>query len=141
MDEDQSILERGSPPPPLFVEDQPSAEQTTSPPPFQTDIHEIQATHEIRDQFGWLVDLLGQNQSRGWGTAYRDFADVSVLLRAVRGLGMVERVNNRISNEIFHASTGDYALSLLKFIDLMSLGHSTATWGNKLTMYFWLKTL
>ena len=54
---------------------------------------------------------------------------------------MVERVNNRISDGIFHASTGGYALSLLKFIDLMSLGHSTATWGNKLTMYFRLKTL
>lgn len=142
LTEDRRITEQGSPPPPpLFVEGQPIAEQTPAPPPFHAGDQESQAMKEIHDQFQWLVLMLDQNQNQGWGSAYRDFADVLVLLRAVGGLGMVEKGNNKISHGVFHASMGSYALTVSTFIDLMNLGHSSATWSNKLTMYFRLKSL
>lgn len=145
-EEDQSMGERGSPPPPLSAENKHIAGRNTPPPPLpplslHTDEEDSRAIEEIREQFGWLVELLNQNQNRGWGTAYRDFADVSVLLNAVRGLGMVEGANNRISTGVFHASTGGYGFNLQKFTEVMGLGHSPGTWGNKLTMYFRLKAL
>lgn len=96
---------------------------------------------EMREQFQWLVEMLGENQRRNWGTGYRDFADVSLLLHAVRRLGMMERGNNRITSGVFNASTGDYALNLSTFIEVVGLGHSPATWRNKLTMYLRLKSL
>jgi hypothetical protein len=96
---------------------------------------------EMREQFQWFVEILSQNQSRGWGTAYRDFADVLLLLRAVEGLGMAERRNSRISNGVFRSSMGDYALTLPQFVEEMGLGHSAATWRNKLTMYFRIMSL
>ena len=141
------------PPPPHFsppAEDQQATEQTSLPTPSPSpplpavanlvDIHESQAMEEMREQFQWLVDMLGENQRRSWGTGYRDFADVSLLLHAVRGLGMVVRSNNRISDGQFSASTGTYTLRLSTFIDVMGLGSSN-TWRNKLTMYFRLKSL
>ena len=54
---------------------------------------------------------------------------------------MVEGPNGRISEGVFHARTGNYTIPLPIFIDIMGLGHSVATWRNKLTMYFRLKSL
>jgi hypothetical protein len=145
-EEDQPIMDRGSPHLLLSDEDRPIVEQgSRSPPlpslPLHADDEEFRAMEEMRDQFQWLVDMLDQNKNRGWGTAYRDFADVSLLLHAVGSLGMVVRGNTRVSNGAFRASTGTYALALPTFIDVMGLGHSTGTWANKLTMFFCLKSL
>lgn len=149
--EEESTVEQGPPPPhfPPPTEDQPIMEQTRPSPSPSTplppltnsvDNHESQALEEMQEQFQWLVDMVGENQRRSWGTGYRDFADISLLLHAVRGLGMAVRGNNRISKGQFCASTGNYILDLPTFIDAMGLGSSN-TWRNKLTMYFRLKSL
>lgn len=96
---------------------------------------------EIRQQFHWLADVLDQNQREDWGTAYRDFIDVVLLLNAVQGLGMVEQRNSRISDGVFHASTGDVQLDLPTFLNVMNLGQAIGTWQNKLPPYFRIKTL
>jgi len=97
--------------------------------------------NEMRDQFHWLVTMLNENKNRSWGTAYRDFADVSLLLSAVGELGMMEGANHRVSKGVFRASTGNYSLTLPTFIEVMDLGHASGTWGNKLTMFFRLKAI
>lgn len=146
--EDEPVVERGSssPPLPLFAGDQAAVGQHSPSPPFQplslqVDDQESLAMEEMRENFKWLIDMLGENQERAWGTGYRDFADVSLLLRAVAQLGMTERGNGRISDGEFHASSGSYALNLSTFINAVGLGHSSATWRNKMTMYFRLKSL
>jgi hypothetical protein len=145
ISQDQHIIDRGSPSPSLPLAEDPHISEQSSPPipliSLQVDDEESQAMEEMREQFQWLVGLLNQNQTRRWGTAYRDFADVSLLLHAVQGLGMVERRNGRISNGEFCASTGNYALTLPIFIGVMGLGHSPGTWNNKLAMYFRLRSL
>ena len=64
-----------------------------------------------------------------------------LLLKAVSTLGMVELGNNRVSDGVFPASTGDFRLSLATFVDITDLGYTPSTWKNKLTMYFRLKSL
>jgi hypothetical protein len=129
IDEDRPITEQGSPPPlPLSA-------------PIIDDDQELHAQQEVQQQFQWLAKMLDENRKRGWGSGYRDFVDVLLLLRAVSGLGMVEQQNNRISDGVFVASTGSFTLNLTTFIDLMHLEHTSATWRNKLTMYFRLKSL
>ena len=63
-----------------IVQDQPIVEHRSPSPllllPCQDD-PEFQAKEEMREQFQWLVDVLGQNEKRSWGTGYRDFSDVS----------------------------------------------------------------
>lgn len=115
------------------------------PPPPQNTIsnqEESLAQEEMRQHFHWLAEILSKNQKRGWGTGYRDFVDVVMLLNAVSTLGMVELGSNRVSDGEFTASTGrQFALSLATFMDVMDLGHASTTWRNKLTMYFRIKTL
>jgi hypothetical protein len=145
--EQATVLRSPSPlPPPLLVQE---ATVLRSPSPLPTpllvqeadDQKELEAQEEIQRDFRWLVDILNQNQRRGWGTAYRDFVDVLMLLRAASTLGMVELGNNRVSDGVFSASTGDFTLSLATFIDIMDLVYTPATWRNKLTFYFRLKSL
>lgn len=135
---------------PLFYADSPSpiVEHSLlfSPPPsppsaLETEDQELQAQMEMRERFGWFIAMLNENQKRGWGTGYRDFADVLLLLRAVSSLGMKEQGNNRLSNGVFSASVGDFGLDLWTFIHMMDLGHSPGTWRNKLTTYFRIKSL
>jgi hypothetical protein len=115
------------------------------PPPPQNIIsnqEESLAQEEMRQHFHWLTEILNKNQKRGWGTAYRDFVDVVMLLKAVNTLGMVELGSNRVSDGEFAASTGrQFILSLATFMDIMDLGQASTTWRNKLTMYFRIKTL
>lgn len=130
-----------SPPLPLFSEDETISDQGSPSPPFpllalQVDDQEVRAMEEMRERFQWLPDLLHQNQNRGWATAYRDFADVSLLLHAARELGMVEKSNNVLGAGEFHATTGTYSVTIATFVEAMELGHSASTWGNKLTTYF-----
>src|SRR5580698_8539568 len=78
-EEDHLIVEQGSPHPPFAAEDHTTSEQSSpsSPLPLlslQINAEESHAMEEMRDQFRWLVEVLIQNQRRGWGTAYRDFA-------------------------------------------------------------------
>lgn len=140
--------------PPLFYPDspdpavehpQPISPGLPSPPlppsPPEVNDPELQAREEIQQQFQWLVGMLNDNQRRGWGTAYRDFVDVLLLLRAVSGLGMVEQRNNRVSDGVLSTSVGDFVINLATFINMMDLEHSASTWGNKLTTYFRLKSL
>ena len=101
----------------------------------------LQAQHEIRESFHWLAEMLHQNKKRGWGTGYRDFVDISLVLRAVAPLGMAEHQGNRISGGVFSASTGVFSLSFITFIDVMHLGYTSSTWRNKLTTYFRMKAL
>ena len=123
-------------------------DQGSSPsPPLPLSVHgrgndpELRAQEEIRQEFQWLANMLHENRKMGWGTGYRDFVDVLLLLKAVSGLGMLEQPNNRVSDGVFPASTGDFALSLGTFIEVVGLDHSAATWGNKLTTFFRLKSL
>jgi hypothetical protein len=109
--------------------------------PNSGELHAQVAQDEIRQQFHWFTDMLNQNERQAWGTAYRDFINVELLLHAVQGLGMVEQGNGRVGHGIFHASTGDFQLDLPTFLDVMHLEHSAATWGNKLSAYFRIKTL
>ena len=115
------------------------------PPPPQniiSDQEESLAQEEMRQHFHWLMEMLNKNQKRGWGTAYRDFVDVVMLLKAVSTLGMVELGSNRVSDGEFTGSTGrQFTLSLATFMDIMDLGHASTTWRNKLTTYFRIKTL
>jgi len=101
----------------------------------------LQAQQEIRESFHWLAEMLHQNKKRGWGTGYRDFVDISLLLRAVSTLGMVEHQGNRVSDGVFSASNGDFSLSFITFLDVMRLGYTSSTWRNKLTTYFRIKAL
>jgi hypothetical protein len=146
-EEGQLASQRGSSssPHPSFTGDQPMGDQPVeeppTPPTSQVDGQELQAMEEIREQFQWLVDLLDQNAKKRWGTAYRDFADVSLLLHAVGGLGMVEMGNGRVGDGQFNTSVGNFSLSLSTFLEIMNLGHSPATWRNKMTMFFRLKSL
>jgi hypothetical protein len=118
-----------------------------SPPPLPSlvqevdDQKELQAQEEMQQTFCWLTDILHNNQKRGWGTAYRDFVDVLLLLKAVGALGMVELGNNRVSDGVFSASIGEFRLTLATFINIMDLAYTPSTWKNKLTMYFRLKAL
>jgi hypothetical protein len=126
---------------PLTVQDFPSPAPLPLPVD-ETDDEELQAEEEeVRQEFQWLADILRENQRRGWGTAYRDFADVLLLLEAGRRLGMAEMGNGRISGGQFLASTGYFSFNLSRFIDIMCLEHTPATWGNKLTAYFRVKSL
>jgi hypothetical protein len=145
---DQPSAERRSPSPPpaLSVGDQPIVEQGSPSPPLQSspphvDDQESQAMNEMREQFRWLVKMLNENKTQGWGTAYRDFVDVSLLLSAAGELGMVEGANHRVCKGVFRASTGNYSLTLATFIEVMGLGYASGTWGNKLTMFFRLKAI
>ena len=96
---------------------------------------------EMQENFKGLIDMLGENQEQAWGTGYQDFADVSLLLCAVAQLGMRKRGNGRVGDGEFHASSRSYTLNLSTFINAVGLGHSSATWQNKMTMYFCLKSL
>jgi hypothetical protein len=148
---DQSVDEEGSPSPPLFeldhfgqmAEGQPVTEEGPPSPPLPPpQDQELRAQEELQEQFRWLVEMLNLNQRKGWGTGYRDFVDVLLLLRGVEGLGMVvELGNKRVSDGVFSSSTGNYRLSLYTFISLMGLEYSSGTWRNKLTSYFRLRTL
>ena len=95
---------------------------------------------EMWGQFQWLVKLLAQNNQK-WSSAYRDFANVLLLLYAVEGLEIVQKGNGKTTNGVFHASTGNHAFNISTFIDIMGLKHSSATWGNKLKMHFQLVSL
>ena len=99
--EDQPTSEQGypSPLPPLFAGDRAIAEQSSPSPPFllssfQVDNEESQAMEEMRGQFQWLVELLAQNNQK-WSSAYRDFANVLLLLHAVEGLGIFRKGNGK----------------------------------------------
>ena len=115
------------------------------PPPPQNiinDQEESLAQEEMHQHFHWLTEMLNKNQKRGWGTAYRDFVDVVMLLKAVGTLGMVGLGSNRVSDGEFTGSTGwQFTLSLVTFMDIMDLGHTSTTQRNKLTTYFQIKTL
>jgi hypothetical protein len=145
---DQPSAERRSlsPPPALSVDDQSIMEQGSPSPPLQSssphiDDQESQAMNEMRERYHWLVKMLNENKTRGWGTGYRDFVEVLLLLSAVSDLGMVEGANRRISKGVFHASTGNYSLTLTMFIEVMGLGHTSSTWGNKVTMFLRLRAI
>lgn len=125
----------------LIDQDPPSPPSPPLLPAHQVDNQELQAQEEIRQHFRWLPDLLSQNQRRRWGTAYRDFVDVVLLLNTVRELGMEEQRNNSVSDGVFSASTGDITLNLDTFIEVVQLNHTAATWRNKLTTYFRIKSL
>ena len=77
----------------------------------------------------------------GWGTAYRDFVEVKLLMVAVRGLGMEEMANSRVTKGVFQSSTGPFTLSIWDFIDILQLTHSSGTWRNKVNAYFRVKQL
>jgi hypothetical protein len=102
---------------------------------------ETQVEEEIRGEYRWLCALLAENEERAWGTAYRDFIGVRLLLSAAQGMGMEELSNNRIGNGAFRASTGEFTLSIWDFIDILGLKHSSNTWRNKVTAYFRVKQL
>jgi len=128
------------------AEFEPHIHDFPSPPPPPSPPHEAidqehQIQEEMQQQFQWFSDMLIENKKRGWGTAYRDFVDVLLLLKAVEGLGIVEQTNNRLTSGVFCASTGEFMLGWTDFIDAMSLEHSSATWRNKMTMYFRIKSL
>ena len=46
-------------------------------------LDETQVTEEIRREYSWLHVLLAENEAKVWGTAYRDFVEVQLLLFAV----------------------------------------------------------
>jgi hypothetical protein len=98
------------------------------------------AEQEMREEFSWLNDLLAKHEAKGWGTAYRDFADVKLLLLAAQSLGMDEK-NNRVADGVFMSSVGDFPLTIWNFIDILDLQHTSGTWRNKMTSYFRIKQL
>ncbi|KAF9788747.1 hypothetical protein BJ322DRAFT_1103897 [Thelephora terrestris] len=142
--EGSSVLDRRSPSPApdLFPEHSsitgwgPPSPVVSLPVNEEEEEEERQTVAEMRAQFGWLVQMIRDNQDTGWGTAYRDFVDSVLLLHAVEALGIKVRSNNRISKGEFCTSAGGrYPLTLDYFIDSMGLTYSSTTWRNKLTMY------
>ncbi|KAF9782043.1 hypothetical protein BJ322DRAFT_1110925 [Thelephora terrestris] len=142
--EGSSVLDRRSPSPApdLFPEHSsitgwgPPSPVMSLPVNEEEEEEECQTVAEMRAQFGWLVQMIRDNQDTGWGTAYRDFVDSVLLLHAVEALGIKVRSNNRISKGEFCTSAGGrYPLTLDYFIDSMGLAYSSTTWRNKLTMY------
>lgn len=139
----QTIEGRSSPPTlPLFLPDPPnpnpdeSSPSSPSPlPPPEPDHLERQAMEEMRVEFQPLAMKILQHAGRGWNTAYRDFADVSVLLSALQKLGIVEGGNRKLCRGEYHASTGVYSIDWKVFVDAMDLGCTPATWGNKITTH------
>ena len=131
----------------LAIENEPSPTLTHPPHPIPLQMQEasaqttLRAQQEIQESFHWLVEMLYQNKKRGWGTGYRDFVDISLVLRAVRTLGMVEHQGNRVGDGVFSASTGAFSLSFITFLDVVHLGYTSSTWRNKLTTYFRIKAL
>ena len=127
--QDEAVTEQWSPP--------------SSPPPLSNNTphdRQLQAQEEIRQHFHWLPNLIEKNRDAGWGTGYRDFVDVLYLLYAVRELGMIEGPNS-LSLGKFQATTGEFILDAVTFIDIMQLNHAPGTWRNKFTVYFRLKAL
>ena len=102
---------------------------------------ETQVAEEIRREYSWLRVLLAENEAKVWGTAYRDFVGVKLLLFAVRGMGIEERGSNRLTKGVFKSRMGEFALSVWDFIDVLQLTHSSSTWRNKVTAYFRIKQL
>ena len=62
---------------------------------------ETQVEEEIRGEYRWLCALLAENEERAWGTVYRDFIGVRLMLSAAQGMGMEELSNNQIGNGAF----------------------------------------
>jgi len=133
--------------PGLAIEIELSPASTPPPHPIRLQMQEpsaqtiLRAQQEIQESFHWLAEMLHQNKKRGWGTGYRDFVDISLVLRAVGTLGMAEHQGNRVSDGVFSASTGAFSLSFITFLDVMHLGYTSSTWRNKLTTYFHIKAL
>ena len=134
-------------PSPGMIENEPSPTLTCAPHPLPPQMQQastqtiLQAQQEIQESFHWLAKMLDENKKRGWGTGYQDFVDMSLVLRAVGMLGMVERQGNRVSDGVFSASTGAFSLSFITFLDVMHLGYTSSTWRNKQTTYFRIKAL
>ena len=155
----QTISRPVTPTTPLFYVGSPSPELTSStnlqttladyedplPPSYDepplSPSDETQVAEEIRREYSWLRVLLAQNEAKVWGTAYRDFVEVKLLLFAVRGMGIEEVGNNRLAKGVFQSSMGGFTLSVWDFIDVLQLTHSSGTWRNKVTAYFRIKQL
>ena len=102
--------------------------------PSQPDKGEV--AEEIQREHSWLPTLLAENETKAWGTAYRDFVKVRLLLVAVQGLNIEEMGNNRLTKGVFLSEGREFTLSVWEFIDILQLVHSSATWWNKVTAYF-----
>ena len=107
--------------------------------PSQPDEGEV--AEEIRREYSWLPTLLAENETKAWGTAYRDFVEVRLLLVAVQGLNIEEMGNNQLTKGVFLSEGREFTLSVWEFIDILQLAHSSATWRNKVTAYFRIKQL
>ena len=90
---------------------------------------------EMREEFQPLAAEIHGHVRRRWNTAYRDFADVSVLLSGLGKLGIEGKGNGQLSRGEYHASEGVYSLDWKIFVDIMQLGCTSATWGNKIKTY------
>lgn len=90
----------------------------------------------MQREFGWLIRMVLENQEVRWKTAYRDFVDSELMLRATSVLGIVRKGNNGFSEGEFYTSTGHcYRLTLDSFVETLGLVHSPTTWRNKLTTH------
>ena len=102
--------------------------------PSQSDEGEV--AEEIQREYSWLPILLAENETKAWGTAYRDFVEVRLLLVAVQGLNIEETDSNWLTKGVFQSEEREFTLSVCEFIDILQLMHSSAIWRNKVTAYF-----
>jgi hypothetical protein len=109
-------------------------------PRSRQSVNEV-VTEEIRARYSWFCSIIQENESKSWGTAYRDFVDVAFLLRAVSDMEMRPMRNRQISSGVFQASMGPVNLDVWTFINILDLTHKSGTWRNKVTAYFRVQKL
>lgn len=90
---------------------------------------------EMQEEFRGLAMMIHRHASRGWNTAYRDFANMLVLLSVLQPLGMEKNSNGNISRGEYRAVTGVYSIDWKTFVDIMDLGSTSATWGNRISTH------
>ena len=95
----------------------------------------------MREEFKYVTTAIDQHAQRDWGTAYRDFADASVLFSALAGLGVSAKGNGRMTKGRYHASMGTYTVDLETFVEVVALQCRPSTWGNKMTTYTRIRSI
>lgn len=90
----------------------------------------------LPEQFAVEISLIERYANEDWSTAYRDFAQVPVLIRIGRQFGMVPSLStNSITAGWIYGPGGERIR--LKAADLIkAFGYEWGSWKNKVTLYF-----
>jgi hypothetical protein len=90
----------------------------------------------LRERFARDVDLIETYQSAGWSSAYRDFAQVVILIRIGQRFGLEPNFSANTLTSGWY-DTGDGGMGTLRADELVTaLGYKWGSWKNKVGIYF-----